>query len=273
MFYAIAAVVAFLIASYTDIKRREVPDSLTIGLIVTGLALHALESFLTSNPSPIISSAYMAILAFAFSYLLYKIGAWAGGDVKLFTGLGAMLPSYGALDYFPFLVFAASFLATLPFVIVYISYFFITVKALRKEITPVLKRDLKKSAASAIPISLALALLAGLTAQSLLASVFYAYIISFTTIFGLHSFRIAKEKILRKIMPISQLEEGMIPAENIYMGKIKVADSRLARGLTIAEIRKLKKLKKTLTIKLSIPFVPIITLGLIILFFLEKVIK
>jgi len=52
-----------------------------------------------------------------------------------------------------------------------------------------------------------------------------------------------------------------------------VADSKLARGLTEDELKKVRKAKTRLKIKLSIPFVPVITLGLIIVLLLENVIK
>ena len=94
MIYAAIAILAFLIASYTDLKSREAPETLTTGLILGGLFLHGWESIIISSFSPIISSAYMAALAFFFSFFLYKIGAWAGGDVKLFTALTLLLPFY-----------------------------------------------------------------------------------------------------------------------------------------------------------------------------------
>jgi hypothetical protein len=92
-------------------------------------------------------------------------------------------------------------------------------------------------------------------------------------LFGIHAFGIAKEKILRKTIAVKNLEEGMIPAEDVVIGKTKIADSRLARGLTWSEIKGLKKVRKSIKIKLSIPFVPILTLGMILLLLLEKVIK
>jgi len=270
MFYALVAVAAFLIASYTDLKTREVPETLTIGLIAIGLSAHAIESILASNYSILISCVYMTLLAFAFSYFLYKIGAWAGGDVKLFTGLAAILPVYGQLDYFPFLVFAASFLAVFPFLLIYISYFLVTVKRLRDKIKPVLFRALKRT----IPVAAASAVLLPMFDWAKFPTNFtYVVAVSFLYFFGINSFKIARDNILRKTVPVSKLEDGMIPAEDIYLGETKIANSKQAGGLTLDEIRKIRKIRKSIKIKISIPFVPIIALGLIILLFLEKLIK
>jgi preflagellin peptidase FlaK len=308
MIYAIVAVIFFLIASYTDLKRREVPETLTIGLIGTGLFLHLLESLMKSDPGFIISSVYMAVLAFVFSYSLYRIGAWAGGDVKLFTGLGAILPYYGHFDYFPFLVFASTFIAALPFIAIYIGYFFIRVRKLREMIKPVLSKDFKRAIFSAayVVASYEMVALSGLHLAFTIPLVYILYKIkrfslpfivipliffylsdtmaflayfasiaalSFLLFFGINSFKIARENILRTTVKTKDLEEGMIPAENIYIGKVKVADSRNADGLTAEEMRKLKKARKEIRVKLSIPFVPVILLGMILLMLLEKVIK
>jgi Flp pilus assembly protein protease CpaA len=274
MIYALIALAFFLIASYTDLKKREVPELLTTSLIALGIGLHAIDSIVSSSTAPIAASLYMTILAFAFSYFLYKIGAWAGGDVKLFTGLGAILPTYGNLNYFPFLIFAVSFLAALPFIILYIGYFFVTVKKLREIIKPILVSDLKKTLISAIFfVSAALAGYLITNQIALVESFLFLFLASFIMLFGIHAFGIAKEKILRKTIAVKNLEEGMIPAEDVVIGKTKIADSRLARGLTWSEIKGLKKVRKSIKIKLSIPFVPILTLGMILLLLLEKVIK
>jgi preflagellin peptidase FlaK len=72
-----------------------------------------------------------------FGYLLWKLGAWAGGDVKLFTALAALLPFYPAIvNYnilgitfpiissypFPFTLIINSILAILPFLLIFIFY-------------------------------------------------------------------------------------------------------------------------------------------------------
>ena len=308
MIYAAVGIVFFLIASYTDIKRRDVPESLTIGLIGMGLFLHLLESLMNSDAGFIISSTYMTVLAFAFSYFLYRMGAWAGGDVKLFTGLGAILPSYGRLDYFPFFVFASAFIAALPFIAVYIGYFFIRIRKLREMIRPVLYRDFKRAVFSAAyvvasyeimtllglhwaftaPIVYVLYKIKWLSLPFIVIPMIFFYLsdtmaflsyfasiaaLSFLLFFGINSFKIAKENILRMTIKVAELKEGMIPAEDVYIGKARVANSRSADGLTVAEIGKLKKARKEVRVRLSVPFVPIITLGMVLLMLLEKVIK
>ncbi len=42
-------------------------------------------------------------LIFVLGYIFWKMGAWAGGDVKLFTGLAALIPFY-AIPLYPSIV-------------------------------------------------------------------------------------------------------------------------------------------------------------------------
>lgn len=90
--YFFVTLAAIGIASYTDIKKRIVPDWLSYSAIAIGLALHALQSLLDSSLVPIAFSALLAGITFACGYCLWKLGVWAGGDVKLFTAIAALSP-------------------------------------------------------------------------------------------------------------------------------------------------------------------------------------
>ncbi len=81
-----------VIASYTDFKQRIIPDWVSYGMIVAGLALAAYESFLSQSLTPLFWSASITAGVFVLAYVFWRAGAWAGGDVKLFTGLAALNP-------------------------------------------------------------------------------------------------------------------------------------------------------------------------------------
>ncbi len=61
-------------------------------MILIGLAVHFGESVLTQNFFTIGIAAGITAATFFFSWLLWKLGVWAGGDVKLFTALAALNP-------------------------------------------------------------------------------------------------------------------------------------------------------------------------------------
>jgi len=137
------AVTACLYASYTDLKSGIIPNKLTFPLIGIGIVLNGIYSFITGNIWLIVSALIFTALIFILGYVFWKLGAWAGGDVKLFTGLAALLPFYPTIvNYnisgasfpinaaypFPFTLIINSILAILPFLLIFIFYI-----ALRKK--------------------------------------------------------------------------------------------------------------------------------------------
>ncbi len=88
--YTIAFLV-LLIASYTDIKTREVPDWINFGLIGTGFGISMLFSVIYWNLNFIISSVVGFTLFFVLAWVMFYTGQWGGGDSKILMGLGAVI--------------------------------------------------------------------------------------------------------------------------------------------------------------------------------------
>ena len=85
----------------------------------------------------------MTGVIFALGYIFWKMGAWAGGDVKLFTALAALLPfsplliSYRILGVnfpvegaypFPLTIIINSILSVFPFILMYVFYVVVKTK-------------------------------------------------------------------------------------------------------------------------------------------------
>jgi len=166
----IIAVAACLYASYTDFKRGIIPNKLTFPLIAVGLFLNVVYAVLIGNLLLFISATIITGMIFALGYLFWKMGAWAGGDVKLFTAMAALLSiyppiiNYNILNYempvyavypFPFSLILNSILSMLPFLLIYVIYIGFTRKPqVLKELTePV--RNYKKTLVSALVVSTA----------------------------------------------------------------------------------------------------------------------
>jgi preflagellin peptidase FlaK len=90
--FFLISLIGLIIASYTDITQRIVKNKLSYSLIGIGLAGHLVWAVLESNPIIFVYSAVSAAFGFSFAYFLWKIGVWAGGDVKLFAALAALNP-------------------------------------------------------------------------------------------------------------------------------------------------------------------------------------
>ncbi|MFA5357389.1 MAG: prepilin peptidase [Candidatus Izemoplasmatales bacterium] len=133
----IASIIGLLGATYTDLKERIVPNKLNYGLAITGILLYSAQSVIESNATPVLYSIGGLAAGFVFGWALWKIGVFAGGDVKLFAGLGALNPvtpfiaqtllpiqiSYIQIPFiFPITLFINSLVAFLPYGLIVLLY-------------------------------------------------------------------------------------------------------------------------------------------------------
>lgn len=130
----VLAILLFSIASYTDLKQRIVKNKLTAVFGVLGLLLHFLASFQAGSFQPIFSSLLSGTIIFLLCFLLWKIGLWAAGDVKIFTALAVILPRppellnpvfhevYTQIPIFSVSVMVNGFLLALPFMFLYVIW-------------------------------------------------------------------------------------------------------------------------------------------------------
>ena len=233
------ALLAICVANYTDLfKGRIIPNKLTYPLIGIGVLFYVGLGLYRWNPWILISGGAGAAIAFAIGYAIWIAGGWAGGDVKLFTALGALVPMYRAPHVSP--AYSTSY-PLFPLTILF------------------------NSVIAIIPILL-------------------AYIVIC---------RARKRGALYEQIRITELREGVIPAETIYEKEGKIGrwapswrtsgpkfrwdraytNPRLAAGVTRYQVGVLKrlvregKLKDRIRIKKGIPFAPALGAGLFIAVF------
>ena len=82
-------VICCIIATYTDVKYGLIPNKLTVSAIIVGLVLVTCYYLLTGSFN--LFYYLSVVLVFIFSYILWILGVWAGGDVKLFTAISTLL--------------------------------------------------------------------------------------------------------------------------------------------------------------------------------------
>ncbi|MBC7119046.1 MAG: prepilin peptidase [Methanobacteriaceae archaeon] len=133
----LVALLASLYAAYSDLKEGIIPNRLTFPLIGFGILLDAIFSYQLGDAMFLVYAIIFTAMVFILCYILWKLGAWAGGDVKLFTGLAALLPFQPSLlrysilgvsfpiiaSYpFPLTLIINSILGILPFLIFFVFY-------------------------------------------------------------------------------------------------------------------------------------------------------
>lgn len=84
------AIIVLAIASYCDIRRREVPDWLSYGLIFAALGIRLIFS-ITEGWQLFASGMLGFIACVLLALLFYYSHQWGGGDSKLLMGMGALV--------------------------------------------------------------------------------------------------------------------------------------------------------------------------------------
>lgn len=263
---AIMALVVLLIASYSDFKRREVPDWLNYGLIFAVFGVRSIFSF--ELGWTILISGILGFLAgLIIALLFYYTNQWGGGDSKLLMGMGALIGisypfSSNSWNFFFF------FLAILLLGAVY-GVIFLVYVAIRKRnlFLPRFKELLKE-------FKIVHFVLGGMTILGLILGFFYSLFLPLAifplTFFYLIIFVSAVEKkcFIRKIKP-EHLTEGDWLAEDIVVkGKKLMAKKTLnLEDLKNIKVWSSEKKFETVLIREGIPFVPSFLLAYLALLF------
>ena len=78
------ALIVLIIASYTDFRKREVPDWLNYGLIFAGVGINGIASLVFYDYHYVLYSLAGLALGVAIAMGMFYAGQWGGGDSKLF---------------------------------------------------------------------------------------------------------------------------------------------------------------------------------------------
>lgn len=270
------ALAALAIASYTDIKKREVPDWLNYGLVAFGLGANLLLSVVLWTWTHIAYSIAGMLAFFAVAYAMFYTGQWGGGDSKMLIGLGAVfgLPFHLTSPYINANSFIISLwlnllLAGTIYALLWsIAVAFKNRKKFSKELKSELNKNTKKRRAAVLAAAAALA--ASMAANSFLVKMLLAAISLLLILAAyLSTFSRAVEKAgMLKLASPAILTEGDWIAKKIVVGREVIAGPK-DLGVSKKQIRQLKrlyargKIRKVL-IKTGIPFVPSFLAALIL---------
>lgn len=255
------AIIALIIGSITDIKRREVPDWLNFSLVPLGLGIRLIMSLASNDYSFIIAGLMGFAAFFILALIMFYTGQWGGGDSKMLIGLGALI----GLD-FSLKTTLISFLANV--VIVGSLYglvwsIFLVLKNKKKFLA-----EIKKILSSIITLRrimivvfAVLAVSALLIPDAVLKLLIISLIVVIFVSFYLLIFIKAVEKscMLKYVKP-TEVTEGDWIAKDIFIDKKYISGPK-DLGIEKKNLNKLiayykkGKINKVL-IKIGIPFVP-----------------
>jgi Flp pilus assembly protein protease CpaA len=272
MILSIISLVALLYGSYTDIKTREIPDTLSIGLIYLGIVISLGATIFYWSYKPLLSGLIGLGAGALIGLVFYYTGQWGGGDAKMLMGLGSIigLDVFTMSQTFPELMIFMINLILFGAIYGVIWLFGLAIKNW-KVFRPEFRETRRKSKILRLRvIFLSLALLFSaivfLIKPDFLIIVMIYLILVFSVI-SLYLFMIIKsveKSCLLKEIDVKKLTEGDWVLDKV---KLKNADKYIytKTGITERGIKMLLKSKKrTVLVKEGIPFIPSFLLAYIV---------
>jgi Flp pilus assembly protein protease CpaA len=271
----IIALVALIIATVTDLKKREVPDYVSYGLIYIAFGIAVLYSIINLDYAYIVQSVMGFIIGMGIAYAMFYLGQWGGGDSKLIMGLGAIVgfnifQLFGK-DNFWLLVLIANIIF---FGAVYgLAWSIVLAVRNRKIFTKNLLAWLHRREIILIRwIVLAAIVLLIIATLIFIPENFKLVMLTFIALFYITFYmwifvKVIEESCMIKEIPISRLTEGDWIYKDVKIGK-KVITGPKDLGVSREQIILLKKFArkgkiKTVTIKEGIPFIPAFLLAFV----------
>jgi len=258
------------LASIEDLKTGEIPEKISHSLIISTLVISILASIMQKTPTPFSQTIGLGFLYFTFAYIIYRLGQWGGGDVKLMAGIGCALglidaigyqwPNVSIMPYSLTFIIDMGFLA-LPYAIIY--SIFITVK--KPEVLIELasyvrdKKIILLMALSFIPTIASY--YGGYETLSLVYLIMPAVLLCLTYL------KAVEETALKKEIPVKDLVEGDVLVNAPETQKSKITLKHTFEGLSQAQVIELKRLvtegliPEKIQIRWGIKFAPILLLS------------
>ncbi|MDO8642196.1 MAG: A24 family peptidase [Candidatus Woesearchaeota archaeon] len=268
------ALLALLVASYTDIKTREVPDFVSYGLLFIAIGVRLIFFAGTRDWHYLADGALGFIIFFGIACIMFYAGQWGGGDSKVLMGLGALfgIDIAATLRGTVFDTLAPAFLINTLLAgagyglcwTIFLAWknkkpFFAELKKLRT------KKMLRIRNALIVLMFLTIAGVA-LLKQPLERIALIIFFVSTTLLYYFWLCAKAVEKAcMYKLVPPEKLTEGDWIAKNIVVAGKHICGPK-DLGVSKEQIAKLIRLKKqhkikTILIKEGIPFVPSFLIG------------
>jgi len=264
----IIAFVALLIASITDLKKREVPDYVSYGLIFVALAISIINTIVEWNYTFLAQSVMGFILGLIVAYAMFYLGQWGGGDSKLIMGLGAILgfnifPLFGANNFWLLILIASIIFFGASYGLIW--SIFLAIKNHRVFMKHMNEWLQKREVMITRRVMLVVILVLIVLVLTLLPEEFRLMILAFIAMFYILFYvwlfvKVIEETCMVKEIPINKLTEGDWIYKEVKIGNKYITGPK-DLGVSREQIALLKKYAakgkiKTVTIKEGIPFIP-----------------
>jgi preflagellin peptidase FlaK len=265
--FLVVALIGSIIAAIFDLKTTEIPDEIPYAMMAFGIVGHLIKSYINLSFWPFLLSSVVGLSFLGFGFLMYFLGQWGGGDAKVLSGIGFLVPvlpqQIKVSLMFPLPI---SFFFNVFFVgAIYMIFYAIIFSVINRKILSAFVEDLKAS--SKIILTFNITLISFFILLILLFSKYYEFfslsdaitlvltiLLVSSGLFILWKFvKIVEEIGFKKRIHVSQLKVGDVPLEY-----------RIWEGITEKELEKIKKSgRKYIYIKEGVRFAAAFPLALI----------
>jgi len=260
------ALVWICFAVVQDWRTREISNWLNFSLLAFALTYKGFYALLFNRFDFFLLGVGGALFFTALAYVLYYGKAFAGGDAKLLTALGAVLPFRNTGDYLT-LGIGFVFVLFLVGAVYSLIYSLVIVAKQPKKFVNFFKKELK-SYNLLIWVSLAVLIFLFIVLNIFMKSGFGLIIIALFILPFLYAYARAFEKAcMIKLVSPGQLTEGDWLEKDVHLSRSVI--SRSVHGLNSRDIDLLKKARKKVWIKEGIPFSPAFLLAFIIMVYVS----
>ncbi len=256
------ALIWLIIASIEDIKKREIPNWLAFSLIAFVLAFRAFYSVFSSNIWFFLYGLLGLGVFFILANIFYYLRIYGGGDYRLLTSLGVILPIASNL-YLNLSIMALFIFISMVVGGVYgLFYSFVLVSLNRKNFFKKFSEQFKAKR-KFIFLSLPFFFLSLVFATYFFDLAFFLLslviiIFPFLYIYA----RAVDESCMVKVISANKATVGDWLYEEVKVGRKKIKP--YWEGLSEKEVRVLRKYKGGVKVKYGIPFVPVFLISFIL---------
>ena len=255
------------VASFQDIKKREVANWLSFSLILFALAFRAFYALLNNNLWFFLNGLIGLAMFYVLANIFYYGRLFAGGDAKLLMAIGVVLPIFDSfLSNIAFiLIFIFGFLAAgSVYALVYTVFLVLRRK---KEFVKEIKAQFRKNKMLFF-VCFILAVLAFIAVSFLDERLFFIFPLLVFLVPFLYSYaKAVEEACMIKNVKTSELTIGDWLYKDVKAGRAIIKKDW--QGLDEKQIKLLRRYKKNVMIKQGVPFVPSFLIAFIILVWLR----
>jgi len=253
-----------------DIKTTEVPDRFSVGLVAVILFASGLHSLYLWDYSFMLTTFALGATYLIIGLILFHLGQWGGGDVKVFAGIGCVLGYLNSIQYawvnsriLPFYVvyFINLGLVAIPCIVLYT----LVVGVRNKSLFPEFFAETRRRTFALMVLS---SLLPSVVALNLgMSALAMSYLIlPFFVVLSLY-LKVSERILFRRTVRVEDLRGGDVLAEDIVLGGVRVFSKSSMEGLDerqLGELRRLHldgKVPGEVRLKMGVVFVPIYLLA------------